>query len=363
MRQLNQRLRHIYLLPGFDPGGTRTLLRLLRSELAQANPQLKLKSLGQRSHAVMRRDALPQEAPLAEISLLSWDDIVRHRWARHPWQLCWQGLGLYWHYLFRRRTLQTAKKLPKASFTFFWPLIFVLTLGLAALACTIVVAALPLAAWLRGSLIVILVVGWIGYGLKQAERRRVDWLFRAIHFSCKLTFAEGADLSDRLDHFADQTISSISKEPTKDHIVVGYSSGAYLALKLILRILQRRSKAFSLDGLQLITLGQNPAFLASISTRDQFRSELNTLLDASIPWTDFTCRDDWMSFAEVDVAGVLEREPSQSPRRCQVGLTEAAGLKGRKAVLNNQFVLHFQYFRHAPEFSCLDWILPSGADD
>ena len=69
-----------------------------------------------------------------------------------------------------------------------------------------------------------------------------------------------------------------------------------------------------------------------------------------------------MSFAEVDLASVLKRAPGKYPQHNQLPLADAAGLKGPRAILNNQFVLHFQYFRHTNQFSCLDWLLPSHPD-
>ena len=147
MSHLDPGAHHLYLVPGFDPGGTRTLLRLLRHELAQAEPPLKLQGLGHRGHlsqwVVQRRGGGGNGVPLAWISVLSWDDIVRRRWARTPWRLCWQGLLLYLDYLARPRTWHSMRRLPKASFTFFWPLCFVLILALAALLSLLPLALLP----------------------------------------------------------------------------------------------------------------------------------------------------------------------------------------------------------------------------
>ena len=359
MSHLDPGAHHIYLLPGFDPGGTRTLLRLLRQELAQAEPPLRLerlKSSGALPCWALQDRSAAKPAILGRLTLLSWDDIVRRRWAKPPWRLCWQGLLLYGYYLLHGRTLKTIRTLPKASFTFFWPMVFVMSLSLAALAQAVLIAVLPIAAGWKLLLIGCTLAGWLWFGLKQADRRRVDWLFRAIHFSCTLTHGEGDDLSKRLDDFAEAIASNIRSGNKERHVIVGYSSGAYLAQKVAIRVLEKTGQGPDTSKLQLITLGPNPAFLASISTREGFRRELRTLLDQSIPWIDFTCREDWMSFAEVELANVLGCTPGPFPQRRQVNLAGAAGLSDLKTVLNNQFVLHFQYFRHAREFSCLEWL-------
>jgi len=365
MRLLEADRHHVYLLPGFDPGGTRTLLRLLRGELAQADPPLRLKrreSSGALPCWVLQDRSATQAVSLGRLTLLSWDDIVRRRWVKPAWRLCWQGLRLYGYYLLHARTLRTIQTLPKASFTFFWPMVFVMGLGLAALAQALLIALLPIAAGWKLLLIGCSLAGWLWFGLKQADRRRVDWLFRAIHFSCTLTHGEGDDLSQRLDDFAEAIASNIRSDKKGRHLIVGHSAGAYLAQKVAIRVLEKTGQLPHSSSLQLITLGQNPAFLASISTREQFRRELRTLLEQATPWMDFTCREDWMSFAEVELARVLGCPPGPFPQRRQVNLAGAAGLPDLKAVLNNQFVLHFQYFRHAREFSCLEWLQASCSD-
>jgi len=365
MRLLEADRHHVYLLPGFDPGGTRSLLRLLRGELAQADPPLRLKrrkSISALPCWVLQDRSATQAVSLGRLTLLSWDDIVRRRWVKPAWRLCWQGLRLYGYYLLHARTLRTIQTLPKASFTSFWPMVFVLSLSLAALAQALLIALLPIAAGWKLVLIGCSLAGWLWFGLKQADRRRVDWLFRAIHFSCTLTHGEGDDLSQRLDDFAEAIASNIRSDKKGRHLIVGHSAGAYLAQKVAIRVLEKTGQLPHSSSLQLITLGQNPAFLASISTREQFRRELRTLLEQATPWMDFTCREDWMSFAEVELARVLGCPPGPFPQRRQVNLAGAAGLPDLKAVLNNQFVLHFQYFRHAREFSCLEWLQASCSD-
>lgn len=364
MSHLDPGAHHIYLLPGFDPGGTRTLLRLLRQELAHAEPPLKLRGLGHRGHLsqwmVQSSCGGSNEAPLALVSVLSWDDIVIRRWARTPWELCGQGLLLYLGYLARPRTWHSIRKLPKASFTFFWPLCFVMILALAALLSVIPLALLPPP--LPLPLATVVLVAWLIFGVREAERRRVSWLFRAIHFSCGLSRREGADLAARLDGFAEQIEAGVAAEPERPITVAGHSTGSYLAVNLALRLVERQVPQRTRGGFQLLTLGQNPALMASLSTRERVRRDLARLLDAGVSWTDLTCQDDWMSFAEADLAAVLGRASTSSGlRHRQVPLAEAAGLATTAAVLNHQFVLHFQYFRHAGagQFSCLHWLLPA----
>jgi len=363
--------RRIYLLPGFDPGGTRTVLRLLRNELAKVEPRLKLLGQGHRDsisrwhiQAAPTPGIAPQ--PLAELAVLCWDDIVRKRWSRTPWELCWQGLWLYLHYLPRPSTLRTVRRLPKASFTFFWPLTYVLTIGLLAIAGVQLLVLLPLPSWLLAVLATAVVISLGACGVQEAERRRVSWLFRAIHFSCRLTHGEGGDLSERLDGFASQIEAGLRAHPHTPVSLVGHSTGSYLALKLAQRLVERGALNQSGVDFEVVTVGQNPALMASLTTQPRVRQDLHSLLDAEVPWTDLTCRDDWMSFAEVDLLEVLGRARGHRPRCWQVPLAKAAGLRSRTQVLNHQFVLHFQYFRHCggqDSFSCLEWLVPQGRHD
>jgi hypothetical protein len=148
--------------------------------------------------------------------------------------------------------------------------------------------------------------------------------------------------------------------------LVGHSTGSYLALKLAQRLVERGALNQSGVDFEVVTVGQNPALMASLTTQPRVRQDLHSLLDAEVPWTDLTCRDDWMSFAEVDLLEVLGRARGHRPRCWQVPLAKAAGLRSRKEVLNHQFVLHFQYFRHCggqDSFSCLEWLVPQDRHD
>lgn len=354
---------HLFLLPGFDPHGSRTLLQLLQRELARVNPCLRLQRLGRVRSVSHWRIATSSGQPLRRLSLLGWNDLVRRRWSRSPWRLLAQGLELYGAYLWQPSTWRALLELPKPAVTVLWPLLFWLVISLPAALILALVAWQPWPLASRALLGGALLLGWVWLGLRQAERRRVGWLFRAIHFSTGLRHGEDHDLRERLDRFADQLLAQVRASGGAPITLVAHSTGCYLALHLVQRLLEAGIERDWPGALTLVTLGHNPAVLVRFHPGSATSRAIRSVLAAGLPWLDLTCRDDWMSFAEVDLARVLKREASKMPEERQASLAEAAELKGHQAIMNNQFLLHFQYFRHAPGFSCLEWILPSSADE
>ncbi len=356
---------HLFLLPGFDPHGSRTLLRLLQRELAQVNPRLRLQRLGRSESVSHWQIATSSGQPLRRLSLLGWNDLVRRRWSRSPWRLLAQGLQLYGAYLCQPSTWQALLDLPRPAVTLLWPLLFWLVIGLPAALSLALVAWQPWPLASRALLGAALLLGWVWLGLRQAEIRRVGWLFRALHFSAGLRHGEDHDLRERLDRFADQLLAQVRASGGAPITLVAHSTGCYLAMLLVQRLLESGIERDWPGALTLVTLGHNPAVLVRFHPRSATSRAIRSVLASGLPWLDLTCRDDWMSFAEVDLCRLLGGAPAAGLQCRQLPLARAAGLGGgRAAVLTHQFVLHFQYFRHGlgSGFSVLEWLLPERHD-
>ena len=358
----------LYLLPGFDPHGSRTLVRILQTELANLNPALGLRRLshqGPLSHWQLETMA---GRPRRRLTLLGWNDLVRRRWSRSPWTLLQHGLALYGHYLPKHRTWRTLQTLPKPTvLALLWPLLFwlLIALGAALSLAGVVWIPLPLPLPLRACVAAAALLGWLQFGLQQAERRRVDWLFRALYFSTTLCKGEEHDLRERLNLFADHLLANLEATDGAPITLVAHSTGCYLAFHIMERLIQAGALRRWPHALQLITLGHNPAVLARFHPDSPTGHALRASLAANLAWRDITCLDDWMSFSGVDLPLPLRGEQAAaSVQRCQQPLAMAAGLTDRKAILTHQFILHFQYFRQGslPGFGGLDWLLSGNSD-
>jgi hypothetical protein len=349
---------HLYLIPGFDPHGSRTVMRLLREALQAVDPVLRLKRLGHRGSISRWQIRGGNRKPLRQLTVLSWNDIVRRRWAQSPWQLLVRGAALYPGHL--PRLLAISLKHPKVSFTLIWPMLFWVAISLAAAVSARLVTTLPLQPAIQLPALVAVLGGWWLVGIRQAKQRRLGWLWRAIDFSAALGRGEESDLAQRLDRFARQISEDLVTSQGGPITVVGHSTGSYLSLHLMERLRQSGVLSRWPGAVQLLTLGHNPAVLALFNPQGRTAANATALLECGLAWCDLTCPDDWMSFAQVDLLQVLDRPRASGLQRRRARLAQAAGLKGTMAVLNHQFVLHFQYFRHGPaeEYSLLQWLLP-----
>ena len=134
-------------------------------------------------------------------------------------------------------------------------------------------------------------------------------------------FAHGErrDWEQRMEFFAGNIVDAVHDSDADEVIVVGHSSGSFLAVDVLDRALNR-DPALGKHGprVRLLTLGANTPIVGFHPAAKWFRNRLRRLGQAAdIDWVDYQSRHDVMNFWPFDpVAGhdiVLEADERRNP--------------------------------------------------
>ncbi|MGH7879178.1 MAG: hypothetical protein ACREQD_06730, partial [Candidatus Binataceae bacterium] len=169
-------------------------------------------------------------------------------------------------------------------------------------------------------------------------------------------FAHGErpDWEKRMELFAANLVAAVKSSDADEVIVVGHSSGSFLAVDVLDRALQREPELGEYGPLvRLLTLGANMPIVGFYPAAGWFRSRLRRLAVArDIDWVDYQSRHDIMNFWPFNpVSGhdiVLERDEWRNPTVVAISFRDLwkPGDFGRRRW--RFFQAHFQ-FLHANE--------------
>lgn len=182
-------------------------------------------------------------------------------------------------------------------------------------------------------------------GFYRADRwLYIHYLMRDYAYSAQDGGAYPAPLADRLTAFA-ETIAEAAAEGADEVLVVGHSSGAYLAVS-VLAELNRRNRVPDAVPLGLLTLGQVVPMVSALPRADQLRADLAAMgAQERIFWLDVTAPGDGCAFALCDpvaVSGVAGADQS-APLVISARFTQTLAPETWARLRWRFFRLHFQY--------------------
>ncbi|WP_424966836.1 hypothetical protein [Dinoroseobacter sp. S375] len=189
----------------------------------------------------------------------------------------------------------------------------------------------------------------LGLAVLQGGYRADRWLYahylmRDYAYSARDGGAYPAPLAARLTEFA-ETIAAAAEEGADEVLVVGHSSGAYLAIS-VLAELNRQNRVAVTVPLGLLTLGQVVPMVSALPRANQLRADLAEMgAQDRIFWLDVTAPGDGCAFALCDpvavsgVAGADQRAPVVISARFTQTLAPETWARLRWRF----FQLHFQY--------------------
>ncbi len=153
------------------------------------------------------------------------------------------------------------------------------------------------------------------------------------------------ELDERIDVFADKIAQALQPD-VQEVLVVGHSSGAFIAVSALARLL--RDDRLPNDGpeLALLSLGQVIPMVSFLPEATQLRADLAYLAEHDwITWVDVSAPGDGCSFAlcdPVSVSGVATEE-KRWPLVISAAYTQALSEARWKELRWRFFRLHFQY--------------------
>ena len=341
--------RRVMYIPGYDPIPPRRYRELYKREGAD---QAAISGYALETGARTDRtgfgwgvstvtDGQPAQA---EFEVLVWSDIVAGsmgqsiaatygQLARTAW--AYIGSGALWRLMRLRRGPVIAALYPIAAL-----------LGQALLA--------GLAAWLAGWLVSLLATWWVGlpvalavFGLGLRQWRRLDgrifayYLMHDYAFTAQNGGAYPPALQDRIDAFADR-IAQVAQGGWDEVLVVGHSSGAYIAISALAGL----ARAGRLPTqVSLLTLGHVVPMASFLPGAGALRRDLHDLAAAGQVWVDVTAPGEACCFGLCDPVAVSRCVPEGGggPLVLSAAFTRTLSPEKQRSLRGRWFRLHFQY--------------------
>lgn len=256
---------------------------------------------------------------------LRWEDIIRNDFARPPW---WKVVHMY-------RTMGAILfngvvwRILKAHWRFgcfvLYPLVlttFWLLLGaFVGVLCMKLVASLGAPALVGNIVGVVTGLGTFASMLWLTEPQTyLLYLCDDVISTRQFARHERRDWEERMEIFAGYVVDAVRDSDADEAIIVGHSSGSFLAVDVLDRALTRDPQ-LSEHGrrVRLLTVGANLPIIGFNPEANWFRNRLRRLAVApDIDWVDYQSRHDIMNFWPFDpVAGhdiVLEDDERRNPQ-------------------------------------------------
>lgn len=345
--------RQILYIPGFDPIPPRRYRELYRREAArqarisgyriQMTSRPRTVGFGWRSHG-----AFADGTGDAVFEVLVWDDLVQDSMQRGIAGTYLQLVTTAWAYigsgaLFRLMRLRRGPVLAAL-----YPIAVLLVQAIIALLAASAAAWLGfgVAGWWLGLPVGLAVMCAVLAGFRRIDNRIFAYyLMHDYAFTARHRGAYPDALETRLNQFADRLAKALA-EDVDEVLVVGHSSGAYLAISLLAAVI--RAGRLRPDGpaLSLLTLGHVVPMASFLPRADRLRADLAFLSERpEIFWLDVSAPGDACCFGLCDpvavtgVAGPAQRWPLVM----SAAFTQTLSPEAQKKLKWRWFRLHFQY--------------------
>ena len=365
--------RHVIYVPGYDPRGVAHYYRLFRGELARFSDlhglTARVSRPSSQAEATSTRWTVTTKGTgwevLTTYELLRWDDVVQADSARGPWTKIARAFAVLARFLANGTyaRLAVAHWRFAAFFTYpyvaFLALLFGATLAGGALAALVMAlggaAALAAPAGLAAGFAAVVTT------MRLTEARTyMLYLFDDIVSTDE--FARGCrlDWEARLADFAGQLVAAAQAAEVDEIVVVGHSSGSFMAVDLMARALERDPE-LGRHGptLSLLTLGSNLPLLGFNPAGRWFHDKLRRVVgESALTWLDVQSRKDVMSFYQFDqAAGHGITVAASNLRTLSVRFRDVLLPENYKRFRWRFFRVHFQYLMANERRAAYDYFM------
>jgi hypothetical protein len=363
------RTRRVLYIPGFDPVPARKYRERYRrgGEDQAAISGYSLTMGPQRTSGYYGwsvETEIGGDRTEADIEVLVWADIVKDSMGHGIAATYWQLLRTAWAYigsgvLFR---LMRLRKGPVIAALY--PVVLLLAQLAVALTCGggVALAAMALSGWIVGpadfgfspyffgrAAVALLLVPLTAWAVLRWFKRRDPWLgWYLMHdyaFSASHGGAYPPAQEARMRDFADRIAGALT-EDVDEVLVVGHSSGAYMAVSLLADVIRAGRVPDEGPKLALLTLGHVVPMVSFLPKAGRLRADLAFLsMREEITWLDVTAPGDGCSFALCDPVAVtgVAPEGQRWPLVISAAFTQTLSPDRQKALKWQLFELHFQY--------------------
>jgi hypothetical protein len=327
------RRRLVVYVQGYDPRGLPEYYRMFRQEFRKTLALYGLTgTVGKPAHDPDRFITTwnaETHGPGWDVDtrymFLRWEDIIRTDFSRPAW---WKILHMYTS-MIHAIVHGVIGRLLTAHWRFglfvLYPLVLMTLWALAALAVGFGVAdvAVGLGAprWLSAAVGAALGIGFLTGALRITEKHTyLLYLCDDIASTWQFAHRQRPDWEARLDLFAGYLVDAVRTSDADEIVVVGHSSGSFLAVDVVDRALAR-DPALGRHGptVALLTIGANLPIIGFHKRAQWFRDRLVRLaLSDQLAWVDFQSRHDIMNLWPFDPVSGHGLKPGPDRRNPKV---------------------------------------------
>lgn len=313
------RRRHVIYVQGYDPRGLPEYYRMFRREFRRTCELYGLTGHIGRIENDSERFTTHWDVVTGgdgwqvdtRYQFLRWDDIIRKDFDRPPW---WKIAHMYRVMLlalFNGVVARIARAHWRFGLFILYPLVLMTVWALLAIAIGVIAAKLIFAVGESQPVAVLagVIAGISAYSalLWFTEPRTYllylcDDIVATHQFACR----RRPDWEERMQQFAVAVADAIRDSDADEVVIVGHSSGSFLAVDVLDRALERDPALGKHRArVRLLTVGANFPIVGFQPRAQWFRDKLQRLaLTSDIDWIDYQSRHDIMNFWPFDpVAG------------------------------------------------------------
>ncbi|NDV01462.1 hypothetical protein [Pseudoroseicyclus tamaricis] len=360
-RDRQVRRRRVFYIPGYDPIHPRRYRELYRKEggaqaaISGYEIALSPKPPGAAAYGWLVTGAMEGGETEAEVEVLVWSDIVRDSMPGSIGATYWQMLRTAWIYISTGtlRRLMWMRKGPVIAALY--PVGALILQALVALLAGWALGALaawgakalwaplgPVAFWPVLLVVALLMLRWF-----KAKDGRIYayYLMHDYAHSAGLRGAYPPELEARLEAFRAR-ISEALWSDVDEVLVVGHSSGSYLAVSILADLIRNGEGRADGPALSFLSLGQVVPMVSFLPRAWRLRADLAFLSTREeLFWLDVTAPGDGCAFALCDpvaVSGVAP-EGKRWPLVISAAFTQTLSPERWAELRWRFFRLHFQY--------------------
>lgn len=352
--------RRVMYIPGYDPVPPRKYRERYRREAAaQAavsgyeialGPKRTDGRFGWHVQAVMEGQTVE-----TDVEVMYWSDIVRASMKQGILVTYGQLVRTAWIYIGSGALFRLMRLRKGPVIAALYPVVFLLAQLLLALGVGLAIAltvewlgvralGIPLSFF---GLVVGLVMVWAVLDLfrRQDGRFLAYYLMHDYAFSARYGGAYPPAQEARMAEFADR-IERALREDVDEVLIVGHSSGAYIAVSILADLIRAGRLPDQGPRLALLSLGQVIPMVSFLPKAHRLRADLAFLsARGEITWVDVTAPGDGCAFALCDPVAVTGVAPAEKrwPLVISAAFTQTLSPARWKALRWRLFELHFQY--------------------
>jgi hypothetical protein len=347
--------RRVHYLPGFDPRGARHYHHLYQTQSAlqtrHNHAQLSVSHripLPPHFHRWEIKAQWGQTTTLTDYHFLGWEDIIRQNWTHNHLAVLSQAVPAYLRFAAARGFQKVRSHSRNAFLTGTLPVAYYAATSTLALSLGRSLAlALPDLPSVPPSILTPLLASLLAPAiLAGGSKLGLAWLLRTYSLIHRWHTLQIPELAHRASAMAEHILASHQTNPTDETLLIGHSVGSLLAVSVAAQ-LQRLLTSKNLQPpprLHLLTLGQCIPLLSFLPAT-LFRSELETVSNATLPWTDISAPPDPLCFFKQNPL-TASNIPGASPNRVRCLNARVFRMftpETYKKLRWNKIRLHFQY--------------------